>query len=378
MRIAAITNSRIPSLTANSIQAMKACEALTQMGHEVKIFAPREVRVRALADLCEHYGLESTPDVEWHASLRPLRRLDFVLRALRATEKFKADMIYTWLPQAAVLGLWRGHPVVLEMHANVGGRLGAWWLRAFWRARGLKRMTVTTQALRSALERSAGHKFPLEAVIAAPNGVDLPRYRGLPDAPEARRRLGLAERQTVGFTGHVYPGRGAELLLELARRMPETGFLWVGGTAEAVAFWRIELHQREVQNVMLTGFVNNSRVPLYQAAADILVMPYGRSVQASSGQDIAEVINPMKMFEYMAAGRAIVSADLSVIHEVLNEHNAVFCAPGNADDWEAVLRRLLADGPRRRALGATARADAEAFTWPARARRILNGFVEAP
>ena len=39
----------------------------------------------------------------------------------------------------------------------------------------------------------------------------------------------------------------------------------------------------------------------------------------------------MKMFEYMAAGRAIVSSDLPVIREVLNERNAVFCKAGG--DW---------------------------------------------
>ena len=124
---------------------------------------------------------------------------------------------------------------------------------------------------------------------------------------------------TVGFTGHIYPGRGADLLFELAQRMPDVNFLWVGGTPDEVAYWRAQLVQAGVSNVTMTGFVENSRLPLYQSAADVLLMPYSRSISASSGQDIAEVINPMKMFDYMAAGRAIVSADLPVIHEVLNE-----------------------------------------------------------
>ncbi len=63
------------------------------------------------------------------------------------------------------------------------------------------------------------------------------------------------------------------------------------------------------------------------------------------------------MFDYMAAGRAIISADLPVIHEVLNDENAVFCEPGNADAWESTLRELLADEPRRMSLGAQARED---------------------
>ena len=350
------------------------CEALTELGHRTRIFAPREAPPLPAADLQAHYGLRLEPEIELHRSMRPLRRLDFVLRAQEAASAFRPDLIYTWLPQSAVLALRRKCPAVLELHADVGGRLGAWWLRQFWSGRPPKRLVVTTRALWSALERSTGAELPEDSVVIAPNGVDLIRYQQLPDAVEARRRLGLPARPTVGFTGHVYRGRGADLLLELARRMPEVGFLWAGGTEEAVSSWRRMLSEAGIHNLTVTGFVENSRLPLYQAAADVLLMPYGRSIEASSGQDIAEVINPMKMFEYMAAGRAIAAANLSVLREVLNAGNAVFCEPGNADEWEAALRSLLADEKRRTELGARARKDVQAFTWIARARKILDGF----
>src|SRR3989304_519322 len=116
---------------------------------------------------------------------------------LSAARKFRADLIYTWLPQSAVVALWRGYPVVLEMHADVTGLLGPWWLRRFWKARGRKRMTVTTQGLRKALEQSTGFGFENEAVIIAPNGVDLEKYEHLPDPSNARRQLNLEDGLTV-------------------------------------------------------------------------------------------------------------------------------------------------------------------------------------
>jgi glycosyltransferase involved in cell wall biosynthesis len=256
----------------------------------------------------------------------------------------------------------------------VTGRLGPWLMRRFWRSSTPKRMLVTTRPLRDAIKTVAGLTFTDEAVQIAPNGVDPAQYESLPDAAGARRQLGLEEKLTVGFTGHIYPGRGADLLFDLAQRMPDVNFLWVGGTPDEVNHWRGGLSEVGASNVTMTGFVENSRLPLYQVAADVLLMPYGRSISASSGQDIAEVINPMKMFDYMAAGRAIVSADLPVIHEVLNEGNAIFCEPGNADTWEKTLRGLLADGSRRLALGAQARKDVTRYTWLARARRALEGF----
>ena len=63
MRIAVITNSRIPSLTANSIQAMKVCQALVQNGHEIRLFAPRETEPASWEQLASHYGLHTTLSV---------------------------------------------------------------------------------------------------------------------------------------------------------------------------------------------------------------------------------------------------------------------------------------------------------------------------
>ena len=131
----------------------------------------------------------------------------------------------------------------------------------------------------------------------------------------------------------------------------------------------------------MTGFVKHEVIPLYQAASDVLLMPYSRSISASSGQDIAEVINPMKMFEYMASGRGIVSADLDSIREILNEGNAVLVEPmeeGNREwgigNWKAAIESLLDDEPRRSALGAQARLDVEQLTWVKREERVMELF----
>ncbi|GAB1471017.1 hypothetical protein MASR2M66_18950 [Chloroflexota bacterium] len=377
MKIALITNSRIPSMTANSIQAMKVAQALMQLGHDIRMFAPAETDWVSKETLLSHYGLRLAPDLELLPSIKRLKRLDYIVHAQRAARRFGADLIYTWLPQSAALGAWMSYPVVLEMHADNSGKLGVWWMRQFWKTKTRKVMTVTTSALRKALERSTHFKFPNEALLLAPNGVELEKYAGLPNPIEARRQLNLKEGLTVGFTGHIYPGRGADLLFELAKQMPAVNFLWAGGTPELVDFWKSKLTEAKMTNVTMTGFVKHEFIPLYQAAANVLLMPYSRSIEASSGQDIAEVINPMKMFEYMAVGRGIISADLSSIREVLNEGNAVFCEPGDVrpervEGWKSAIEKLLADEPRRLALGAQARKDVQQLTWVKREERVME------
>ncbi|HSK86729.1 MAG TPA: glycosyltransferase [Anaerolineales bacterium] len=216
-------------------------------------------------------------------------------------------------------------------------------------------------------------RFPAQEVVIAPNGVDLERFTSLPDPVAARRQIGLRAAPTVMCTGHLYAGRGADLFLQLAKSLPQAHFVWVGGRPDDIASWKQRV---ESDNVTFTGFIPNRDLPLYQAAADILLMPYSRTIMGSSGTaDSASVASPMKMFEYMAAGRAIVTSELPVIREVLNEKNAVFCEPDDVTSWKIAVETLFDEESRRAALGKQARIDVQRYTWLSRAKLILNGFV---
>jgi glycosyltransferase involved in cell wall biosynthesis len=93
----------------------------------------------------------------------------------------------------------------------------------------------------------------------------------------------------------------------------------------------------------------------------------------SGGGDIAEWASPMKVFEYLASGRAILASDLPVLREVLSEDNSVLAPPEDAAAWNQALRSLAVDSRRREALGVRARADAARRSWEERARRALAG-----
>jgi glycosyltransferase involved in cell wall biosynthesis len=237
---------------------------------------------------------------------------------------------------------------------------------------------VITQALRQKLELRSKIRLPDAEIQTAPNGTDLERYVNLPAPQTARFQLQLPERFTAVYTGHFYPGRGMDVLLGLAQAFPQVQFLWVGGSDMSVAEWKIRLEENRVNNIVLTGFIPNSQLALYQAAGEVLLMPYERSIAGSSGGNSADICSPMKMFDYLAAGRVILSSDLPVIHEVLNPNNAIFCQPGDVTDWGQALRDLI-DHPEKRAhLSEQARQDARLYSWKDRAQRALSGFNISP
>jgi glycosyltransferase involved in cell wall biosynthesis len=374
MKIACISTSRIPSDTANSIQVMKACQALKRLGHEPHLLAPGDRPAGPdWPSLAEQYGLAETWPITWLPANPALKRNDFAWSAVRRARGLGAEMIYTWTGQSAVFGLLAGLPVVYEVHDLPTGRFGPVWFRTFLKLKGQKRLLVITRALQGKLAQRYGDLTGREVVIA-PNGVDLEQYAHLPEAPEARQTLGLPQCPTVLCAGHLYAGRGVDLFMRLAARFPQASFVWVGGRPEDVAAYRAKASQAGLRNVTLTGFVGQRQVPWYQAAADILLMPYDRSIAGSSGGNSADICSPMKMFDYLAAGRAILSSDLPVFHEVLNATNAVFAPPEDLDGWSAVLQQLLTDPALRERLSAQARRDAEGYSWLARAQRALAGF----
>ena len=374
MKIVCIAASFVPSNTANSIQVMKATHALAALGHSVTLLVPGEGRAD-WNSLQGFYGLRNRFEVEWFPENLTFRRYDYAFKAVRHARQLAPDLVYTWVLQAAVLTLGRGIPTVLELHDRVTGRMGPWLFKRFWGSKTAHRLLTNTAALQKVLTDEFALSPQPEQVMVAPNGVELDRYQGSASPEEAREALGLRQGFTAGYTGHFYPGRGIPLMLALAKLLPEMQFLWVGGQPVDVALWREKLIHEGVNNVILTGFVENADLPKYQAAADVLLMPYGTRIEGSGGGNSAEIASPMKMFEYMASGRPIISSDLPVIREVLNERTAVFCPSDDLQAWKAALLSLEKDRDKREVMAQAARAAVQAYTWQAREERAISGFV---
>jgi glycosyltransferase involved in cell wall biosynthesis len=376
MKVACISASQIPSSTANSMQVMKACQAIQQLEHDVHLFVPAHNHQSEIVDLISYYGLKTSFKIEWLPSRQSLHRYDFVFQAVRSARRLRADICYVWPIQAGIFSLMSGLPVIIELHGPPEGRFGPTIFHFFQQFPGKKRMLPITHALAEQLH----DRFRIDTnnknlINISPNGVDLDRYNDLPDPSAARKLLKLPDLLTVGYTGHLYPGRGMTLLENLAIRFPYINFLWVGGQSADVTTWRDRLSAQKIGNVIMTGFVQNCQLPLYQAASDILLMPYENVITGSSGGNSTSYASPMKMFEYMASRRVIISSDLPVIREVLTTTNSMLCPPEDINAWSQAIESLISDIEKRNVLAQQAWLDVQQYTWLNRARNALEGFV---
>ncbi len=370
MRILYLSISYVPSRRASSVQVMKMCAALARRGHRVTLVSKRcpsrqEPRV---ADDFAFYGVDPAfslaklprPAAPGGALLHTL-----ALARLLAARRREIDLVYGRDPVGTRLAAAVGLPVVFEAHAPPAGALSRRLHAGIFAARRFRRLVTISHALRERFEALPGCPPPGRMRVAH-DAAD-PLADGV--AAAFAQRPG----PHLGYVGHLYPGKGVEILVELARRMPESTVHAVGGAPADLERLAAEPLPR---NLVLHGFVAPARLPGFYRSFDLLLMPYGRRVEGASGRtDISAWMSPLKMFEYMAAGRPIVSSDLPVLREVLTDgRNALLAPPGDADAWEAAVRRLLGDADLGRRLAAAALGDFERrHTWDARAGEVLDG-----
>ena len=372
MIIACSTTTQLPSETANSIQAVMACDGLRRCGADIHLFVPG-VGTISYDQVREHYGTHCEPFPITYVNSRPqLHRMDFTLSVHSAGRKIRADVHYTWTIQLAAAAALEGLETAYEIHdLPTGG--GIRWFDLYTRTKSPKKIICITKALRDRLLAQFPHLREEDCLIM-PNGFSPEDYASLPELLEAKRQMGFdPDRPAVSCSGHLYQGRGSELFEQLVARFPEADFHWFGGTPDAVARCRQQAAEMGLRNVIFHGTLSRTELPLAQAACDVLLMPYDKHIAGSGGGNSAEICSPMKMFEYMAEGRCILSSSLPVIGEVLDESCALFCEPENLSSWETGLRKVLENPALRTELGRAAKEHSKNYTWQKRAEIYLNG-----
>lgn len=379
MKIAYLSASTIPSRAANSVHVMKMCQAFAQLGHEVTLYAPdsaTETDAAARADCHARYGVAGNFDIRWVWWSRILgRQYTSGLVAAQAARRAGAQIALARCLPSALFAARAGIPVMFEYHQPISdsgrlSRLNEWLFRQLIATPAFLGLISITHALKA---HFLEHYPQLEGrILVAPDGADPFPPGVVPAQLDAR-----PGRLQVGYVGQLFAGKGMEVVAELCKAAPFADFHVVGGLEHDIARWREALAGQ--QNITFHGFVPHVRTAEFIAAFDVVLLPnQNRITWHKAGGDIGRWTSPLKMFEYMAAGKPIISSDVAVLREVLEDgRNALLCPPEDTSAWVAALHRL--DDPSLRdQLGQQALADFEHhYSWRRRANRILTHHATA-
>ncbi len=391
MQILYFADIRFPLERANGIQTFRTCHGLASRGHQVRLVVRPDTAERP-RDPFEFYG--EAPDANLvidrvavggpPAGRRALWLLGAVRRAIgggrgrvvltrdlglagllvRLPRRLRAPLVYESHGFAPLVGasldemLTNGRRASGAKQARLERREAQVWRRA-------DGYVTITRILADEMESRFGTR---PAVAVVPDGVHLREGVTVPAIVRHHPPV-------IGYAGHLYPWKGVDVLLEAVALLREVRAVVVGGLDAEPDLPRTRERARALgvdDRVTLAGAVAPGRVAAQLAEMDILVLP-NTATHVSS-----RYTSPLKLFEYMAAGRPIVASDLPALREVLrHEDNALLVAAGSAEQIADAIRRLLRDGALAARLAANAWRDVPAYSWDRRAERLEEVLARA-
>lgn len=367
-----IANARLPGEHAHSVQIMKMCEAFSQAGLEVELVLPFRFN-KIKQSVWDYYNISPVFQITKLPSLDllPFKRLgrlsfwvgsiSFSLSALFYVLFSKADVIYSRdLLSIVWLSFFRPKKCVFEMHTRYSG-----WGRKFLKR--LKAVITISSGLKNEL---LNNSVTESKILVASDGVDLKIFDSLDKKEKCRQELNIPlDALVLGYVGQLKTmgmEKGIGLLLsafEKIRQHRKNLHLYlVGG-------WPFHVEEyagRAGESVHFTGQVPYSLVPKYLASFDVLLMPFPKNPH------YIHDMSPLKMFEYMAAKRPIVTSDLPSIREVLRDEEAFFFEAENESSFVESIELVLDNPDLALSKAAVAYVRVGEFSWEKRARRIID------
>lgn len=367
---------RIGSKDGQFVHIAEMVRALEQEGAEVIIVGPRALEKQSFGG---ESGIIAMLKKRLPRFLYELLELGYSFldyrNLCRAVVEYRPDVIYERYNLFFVSGVWVrrrcGLPLLLEVNAPLleersryGGvtlrGLAHWSERLAWR--GASRVFTVTDILARRIEAEG---VPAERIVVTPNGIDPERFAALPEREEAKRPLGLCGRLVLGFTGFMREWHGLESMIDLMAEHPDLNLhLLLVGDGPARAALEVRAHELGLgSRVTVTGVVRRERVPALVAAFDVALQPA-----------VVPYASPLKLFEYLAAGCAIVAPDCENIREILrHESNALLFDPTRPAERTTAIIRVAEDVALRHRLSMEAAKTImrRGLTWRANARSVL-------
>ena len=274
-----------------------------------------------------------------------------------------------------------GIPFVLEVNADLleqrkfkgMGERGLRRLFAIWTTRICFNTAAQIICISPRLKEHLHTKWNVEEskLTVLPIAADVEAFKPNNNAVTVRKRLGLTTEPVVIWVGGFFPWHDLSLLLEsfalVLKQRPDARLVLVGDGQTRSSVEEMITKNGMSHAVIMTGAVPHSQVPEMLSIADVAVVPSPPITASLGGTGV-----PLKLFEFMAAGKAIVATALNEAAEVIQHgHNGMLVGAGDVNTFAESTLKLINDPDERRRLGQNAREQAvKQYSWEHYTRRL--------
>lgn len=383
----------------STIKGLKLMEALRACGHEVKIYWRKdqpsanghsEIRVQSPSRRFVARHLSRFV----HEPNQLLSNLRYLREEKRLLAQDRPDLLIArldlYLFSAVKLAQQQRLPLVLEVDSPEAYEFRTFYSK-YWRmphvlesieAYNIQNADACITVSNKLADYFQTHGVTKERMHVISNGADLSKFNPNLSGAEVREKYGLQGAVVIGFIGSFHFWHGVDNLIALIKAAVAANaavkFLMVGdGGAMKPQLQKFVAENNLAQRVILTGHVAHDEVGKHVAAMDIVLAPYPPLEFF--------YYSPVKIYEYMACGKPVLSSRLGQIQEIINDGvNGFLSNPGDNADYSRKLARLIDDAELRQRVGAEAyRTIAAQHTWEHKARawseiceRVLRKYHE--
>ena len=301
MKIFYIAETSLTNRSAYSHHVIKMCDAFSKLDHDVSLITSKKSFYFSFKKIKKDFALKGKKSFKVfffskHKFENFFTRILFGIRTAIFIKKNKADLILSRsIITSFILSLFKIHHF-LEIHSEFKSLTKFIMINLnFINSNYIVKKILISKALNKVFN------FDKKKILILHDGVDIDNFK----KPKIINNI-----KSAAYIGSFYKGRGIEIIVQLANRFKEINFNLYGDTQNS-------FHTR-LKNIKVFNFVPYRKIPLILSKSDLLLMPYAKNVSVrSKNLNTADYCSPLKMFDYLASGKIIMSSKLGGICEVL-------------------------------------------------------------
>ena len=334
MKICYLANTAVPSTTASAIQIIKMCESFSKLKHKVLLITSNASDKKVF----NFYGVKAKFQIrklkKYNKFPLGLKYYLFSLSSIIESLKFKPDIYITRNFFTSFLLTILGKKNILELHhgIEIEGRIVRFIVKNlnFFNYKSLLMLVAITNSVKNYYQK----KFLINTnkIIVAPSGTSI-ENKFFNNISKNKKRL------NIGYFGSLYKSRGVDLILKLSRMDRENKY-FIFGNLKNYKNIKNKYHQH---NLHLNDYLPYKSVPKNILKMDVLLMPYQEKIVAAGNiGNIIDFTSPLKLFDYIACGKIIISSQVQVLEEILKEKkNVIFIKNfNNAYAWKNEIQKI--------------------------------------
>ncbi len=313
-----ITFSSIPSSLSSSLQIIKTCENLSKNKINVTLVKPGTGNKKV--SIKKYYGLKYKVNIKEFNFFKSFPRgVNFYLYCLSCLFfilKNNNSITITRNYFVCFLILLFQQKIILEIHhdINIEGRVSKFIIKYLNLLN--KKKLIKIIAISKAVKNLFVNKYKVapEKIVVLASGSSI-KINHTP-------KFLYSKRMKIGYFGSISASKGINTIIKLSKIDKSNDYFIYGGNKETISKLRI---LNTNNNLFLKDSVSYKEIPKIMLGMDILTLPYTKIIRsAGEVDDISKYTSPLKLFDYLAVGKMIITSDLVVLREIISSKNAFF------------------------------------------------------